>query len=259
MKFQKDTITFEYPLNETIRICMRMEYLFNQLNENLSETGPATYKPALVNLLQILDFIDRPDLKSKLAQMLSQQAISLGQLKHSSQVDAAQLSTTLQQLEKLIENLHLNRKKIGESLRNNEFLNQIRMQLNNPGGICPTKSPAYLVWQKRSPESCSKDLHIWTKELDDVQDIIYWILKITRESATTQDISAVQGFYSQSLDPNSGQIVRITLPDSLNIFPEVSIGKHHLTIRFLTPNFHDNGRATQTRDTILFQLSCCKM
>jgi cell division protein ZapD len=236
-----------------------LEYLFNQLKDNMENLTLNTRKTALIQLLQIIDFIDRPDLKSKLAQMLTQQATTLSQLKNSPQVDTTELKKTLAHLDELIENVHHNRKKIGDTLRNNEFLNQIRMQMNNPGGICPTKSSALVIWQQRSPESCLHDLKTWIKELQDLNHITHWILKITRESAVTHEITAHDGFYNQSLDPNLGQMVQIALPSKLYTYPEVSIGKHHLTIRFLMPNFHENGRAAQLRETILFKLSCCKM
>ena len=121
-----NSIIFEYPLSEAIRVCLRLENLFNQLQESLLYTNNGSCKHALHTLLQILDIVDRPDLKTKLAQTMSQQSAALAQLSQSPKVDNARLKKLMLQLEELMEKFHQNRKKIGDNLRNNEFLSQIR-------------------------------------------------------------------------------------------------------------------------------------
>lgn len=260
MNSKNDNITFEYPLNEYMRACLRIENLLRQIDESLENRTVTGSKATLVGLLQTLEILDRPDIKSKLAQMMTQQVSTLSQLEQFPHVDAERLKVTLSQLDTLIEGLNRNRSKIGDSLRNNEFLDHIRVQLGNPGGICGFKSPAYVLWLNLPAEERTLDLKRWIADLNEIREIVFWILKLTRDSSQPQTVTAEGGFYSRSLDPSvASQLVRMTLPASYGVYPEVIVGKYRLTIRFLLANFHENGRSKQYTEKFQFDLTCCKL
>jgi cell division protein ZapD len=252
-------IVFELPLNDHTRICLRLEQLFYQVKHNIdSPTETGSYL-ALTALLKILDVTDRPDLKSKVTQALTQHFTQLNQLENSTKVNQVRLKNLLEDLNRYITCLHANRARIGDTLRTNEFLNQIRLQLGSPGGICPYKTPAYLFWLKKPSFERVKDLKGWVAELQELSSMIHLLLKLTRDSAISQKVSAEKGFYQQNLDSNLPcQLIRVLMPLQAGLYPEISAGKHRLTIRFLTPNFHETGRSTQTQANVVFELSCCK-
>ncbi|WP_280123488.1 cell division protein ZapD [Coxiella endosymbiont of Ornithodoros amblus] len=79
------TITYEQPLNEPMRICLRLEHLFRQLHEHISEPALAASHLAMLALLKALNVIDRPDLKTKLTQTLTQQIINAFTIKNTHQ------------------------------------------------------------------------------------------------------------------------------------------------------------------------------
>jgi len=73
-------------------------------------------------------------------------------------------------------------------------------------------------------------------------------------------VTAENGFYLQPLNPSTPcHLVRIALPAQTNLYPEFSVGKHRLTIRFLTPNYFGAGKSTQAQGSTPFQLACCKI
>lgn len=260
MQTNQDVIVFEQPLNEHMRIFLRLEYLFKQLQQNLDSPELKHNRLALNALLKSLELIDRPDLKSKLTQTLTQLATSLAQLEHSPQVDKPQLQVILSELDKHINKLHHNHQRLGEKLRSNEFLNQVRLQLSNPGGTCGYKTPAFTLWMHRSDDERLTDLHTWANELSDLMDIVKLTLLIMRQSTATQTLQSAKGFYHQNLDPNLPcQLVRVSLPKALNAYPEFSVGKHRLSIRFLTPDFQKTGRPTPLQEDFAFELSCCRV
>lgn len=253
-----DNVIFELPLNDHIRICLRLEQLFYQIKHHIDSPTETGSDIALTALLKALDVADRPDLKSKLSQALSQHLHLLNQFENSPKVNQTRLKNILEDLNRHINNLHLNRARIGESLRSNEFLNQIRLQLGIPGGICTYKTPAYLLWIKRPAIERIKDLKMWNASLQELSAMIHLLLKLTRESAGTQKMNAEKGFYQQNLDPNAPcPMIRVLLPLHSGLYPEISAGKHRFTIRFLNPNFHDSGRPIQTLANVSFELSCC--
>src|SRR3990167_2925247 len=155
-------ITYEQPLNENVRLCLRLEHLFNQIHYYLKFDSPNNSRLALETLLKTVDVSDRPELKSKLIQSLNQQAAALAQLEQFPAVDREKLHSILHKLDCLTDALHRSgHVKIGEALRQNVFLKQIRFQINNPAGACDFNSPAYSLWLHLPDERRRADLLHW--------------------------------------------------------------------------------------------------
>ncbi len=255
-----DTITYEQPLKEHMRICLRLEHLFTQLKNHMMDPGIDSSKMSLAAILKTLDVINRPDLKSKLTQCLTQHATTLAQLEQFSQVDPERLKEILGKLDQLIASLHNNHNRIGERLNNNVFLKQLRLNLGNPGGTCAFANPAYALWLRKSGTERLKDLQIWAEEFKELSDIVDIILNLTRKSTPSQTIIAEDGFYHQKLNPALPcEMIRVNVSTTLGVFPEFSVGRHRLTIRFLIPNYQDNGHPNQLHEDIEFELSCCRL
>lgn len=257
---QDDIIIYEQPLNEHIRVCLRLEHLFNQINSNLDSTSELSSRTAVLALLEALNVIDRPDLKTKLTKALTQHAATLTQLEVLPQVDSSKLRTILSELDRLIDNLYATQGKIGQSLRNNEFLNNIRQHLYNPGGAVNFSNPAFQLWLQKPAANRVQDLKIWFVEFDEIRNVINLLLQLTRQSSNPIEKYADKGFYQQALDPNmSCEMVRVLLSMSENIYPEISVGRHRLSVRFLEPNCHEQGRSKQCDHNIKFRLTCCSV
>ncbi len=256
----RDMIIYELPLNDATRMCLQLENLFHQFDTAIASHSALNIKNAVTALLKILEVAERPDIKSKLCQTLTQCSATLDLLSRSPQVDKQRLQTTLKKLELLNNRLNNLQHRIGEPLRENEFLHQIRSNLGNPGGVSDYKLPAYLLWQKKSHAEQGADLKNWMQHFVDLREIVESILLVTRESTPLQNENAENGFYHQTLNPNTTYLlVRVAIPTQLNLYPEFGAGKHRLTIRFLTPSYHGAGRPTQPQQNITFQLSCCKL
>ncbi|WP_259431008.1 cell division protein ZapD [Coxiella burnetii] len=254
------TITYEQPLNEPMRICLRLEHLFRQLHEHIREPAPAASHLAMLALLKALNVIDRPDLKTKLTQTLTQQTSTLLQLKHSPEVDNHKLQGLLDTLDRYVTHLHQTTRKIVEPLRENAFLTQIRSHLYNPAGPCNFTTPAYALWLQQPSENRINDLQNWAKEFEPLINIVNAILQIIRESTSPQNIVASQGFYQQMLNATSPcQLIQLTLPIEKNIYPEICAGKHRLVIRFLPLDVNNNENTKQIAEEISFKLNCCRI
>ena len=177
-----DTIIYEQPLNETIRLCLRLEHLFTQFHNEAQKESSASTHLAMLSLLRILAVIDRPDLKSKITQALSQQKAALLPLTHVEQVDQTQLVVFLKQLDEKLEAFHSHHKKIGEQLRNNTFISQLYGQQNHPAGLCAFSSPAYSLWKRKPSAERTHDLNTWFEEFTLLETAVILILKLTRDS-----------------------------------------------------------------------------
>ena len=256
-----ENIIYEQPLNDAVRICLRLENLFEKIKRHRKTLTDSNSRMLIQVLLDMLNVIDRPDLKSKLTQTLMQQATSLNLLKRSPHVDQNELNHVLGQLNHYISAFHNLHTRMGDKLRNNEFLNMVRMQMNNPGGIMDFNSPLFALWVRQSSQEHHLHFSEWLQEFDLLKEVSELLLRLIRDSVEAKSVTALEGFYQQSLNASVAyQLMRVSLPVDMNLYPEMSIGKHRMSIRFLMPDFSKGGgRPQQHRQTIKFDLYCCRI
>jgi len=248
---------YEQPLNEQIRLCLRLEYLFSQVNYFISRDSSWDIHQSLKIIIEILQTIDRPDLKNKFFQILNQYSHILTKLKNIDGVDLQKLHDTIVQIDRLINSLHSNQKRIGQELKDNALLNAIQQRLQIPAGTCSFNLPAYHLWIQQVNFS-KQQLIAWLGNFDELQEITNIILKLIRDSSIFNYIETQDGFYQIGLDPNIPyQLIRIILPNEINVFPEISVGKHRLTVHFFNLKF--DGNYNQVSNQIAFEISCCKI
>jgi len=256
ISMQEAKITFEQPLNEYIRICLRVEHLLNRVEASILGESEAESRTALEAMLEILNVIDRPDLKSKITQALGQHATALTQLEQKANVHHEKLQAILIELDQLIESLYNLPDKIGQQLRTNSFLNSIRQYMANPGGASPFVTPAYYLWLQQPASVRIRDLLAWFSAFEQLKSAVKLLLQLTRGSSAPEPLVADQGFYQRPLDPKlTYHLVRVTVPRQLQVYPEISVGRHRLIVRFLELNVNDRG--VQRVGDIDFELTCC--
>ena len=251
-----ETICYEQPLNEHTRICLRLEQLFHQIQHCLAGESPWDSHACLAALLDVINIIDRPDLKTKLTQEFKQYYNQLGRIRDNPGIDKFKLGKTCDDLGLLIEQLYLVSGKIGQALRDDQFLNNVRQHLLSPGASCRFDTPSYYYWLHRPAKQRQNDLKHWNKELDLLQRSVNMLLHLIRDSHTPKLVTAEQGFYQDSLDAQQAcQLIRVTLPIKLSIVPDISASRHRFSIRFYIPSNTD--RPTPYHEELTFELSCC--
>lgn len=251
-----DVIIYEQPLNEHSRACLRLEHLFEQFHQTAIMDSQWASRFAVQSLIKILNVVDRPDIKAKLTKALSDHASVLTQLEKSPQVDSTKLREFLDQLDNVVDQLYALPGKIGQKLTENDFLGNVRAHMNNPGGPCNFSIPSYQLWLQQSAEHRNRDLRLWYKEFALLDQAVRLLLQLTREFTRPGNCNAELGFYQQALDPNlQGELVRVMLNVEDNLFPEISVGRHRLAIRFYHNNLLDKPK--QTANTVKFKLLYC--
>ena len=63
-------------------------------------------------------------------------------------------------------------------------------------------------------------------------------------------------FLSKFFGTSQCQLIRLFLDNSLDVFPEISGGKHRFAVRFFRQP-DTAGRPAQARELISFELQCC--
>ena len=224
-------ITYEYPLNERVRILMRMENLFIKFSHFAQQHEALDHHAALLALFEILE-VARGDLKSDLIQELERQKHTLEPLRNNPGVKSEALEDVLRNITHTITRLHGLPGKIGQHLRDNEWVMNIKQRAGIPGGVCEFDVPSYHYWLSIEPEIRRENLREWMAPFDPLNSAIEIILKILRESGQPTRQIAPQGAYQQMASGRLAQMLRVSLDEDLPCFPEISANKYAINIRF---------------------------
>jgi cell division protein ZapD len=250
-------ITYEYPFNERIRTLLRLEDLFDRARFFLARQDALDHHAALLTLFEILEVASRADLKSDLLQELERQKQVLLSFRNNPEIAEEVLDQVIAEIEQASSSLFNMTGKIGQYLRENEWLMSIKQRTGIPGGVCEFDLPSYHYWLHRESGSRAFDLHGWINPLYPVRDASAIVLRLLRESGKPSKIVAQQGLFQQMLGGRVVQMVGIRLPQESEFIPEISANKYALNIRFAI--FGDDARPHTSSSNVEFELTLCNL
>lgn len=247
------TITYEFPLNERIRVFIRLEQLFQQFVHFSAGATAADKRAALSVLLDIIMIFQRNDLKSEVLKELDRDAKILRNMTEQQEVNTGILLEIAQMSKKL----HAVKGKIGINVMQSDLFQSIAQRSTIPGGTCSFDLPEYHYWLEQDEDIRLKNLQQWSQPFDDIRIAINLILNFIRHSGSSSQEVAPAGFFQIALDKDlSYQMLKVSVDKSIPCFAEISGGKHRCSVRFMNPSV-DNTRPTQSTGNIPFTLSCC--
>lgn len=247
--------SYDFPLNERIRTLLRVE---SMLEKVVQYTLNNDHHCALLALLQVLDIVDRADFRADLLQELERQKILMQTLKGNPAIASKKLDALLNDINETVTALRASGLKLGQVLRENEWLKSIKQRANISGGLCEFDLPSYHFWLNATAERRQKDLQSWLEPFLPMQQAVRIILHILRGSGSTIPSVANMGIYQQVTDSNKPtQLLKIDLADTLNCFPEVSANKYAIHIRF--NQLDDAQKLQKYTEDVHFSLALCHL
>jgi cell division protein ZapD len=251
------TLVFEQPLNERMRTFLRLDFLYGQAlyhNEMGSEWGT---RAAVTSLIDILAIITRSDVRSDALKELERQLTALGEFQSKPGVDTNRLKNLIGNVTRLRGEL-LNAGVANlQPLKESDFLNAIRHRSSIPGGTCEFDLPDYLFWLSQPDESRARAFNQWLAVLRPLCDAVSELIWLTRQHGRTRQETAPGGSFTITFErENPLQLLRIALPASTGLYPEVSGSHHRCNVRFLSWKGLSE-RPTQADGDVKFVLTCC--
>lgn len=251
------TLVFEQPLNERMRTFLRLDFLYNQAlhhNEIGTQWGS---RAAVASLIDILAITTRTDVRSDVLKELEAHLTSLNEFQSNPGVDSQRLKSLITNLVRLRTDLNSAGSAFLQPLRDSEFLNAIKHRSAIPGGTCEFDLPDYTFWLTQPDELRMRTFSQWLALLRPLCDAIAELLWLTRQNGRSCPEVARGGTFNITFDRDHPlQLLRILLPASAGLYPEISGSHHRCSVRFLTWN-GGTARPTQTQADVNFTLSCC--
>jgi cell division protein ZapD len=250
-------ISYEYPLSERIRTLLRLEDLYERALYFIAKSDPQEHHVALLCMFEILEVAGRADLKSDLLQELERQKQSLESLRDNPEISQEALDNILWEIDRTSSRLFQMSGKVGQEIRENEWLMSIKQRTNIPGGVCEFDVPSYHYWLHLSAEQHRHDLEGWLAPFLPIRDGIAIVLRLLRESGKGTTQTAVQGVYQQMMAGRIAQMLRIRLKLDYNCVPEISANKYALNIRFTTQEAAQRPKVFES--DVDFELTFCNL
>jgi cell division protein ZapD len=211
-----------------------------------------------MSLFEITDVAARADLKTDLLQELERQKQLLAPLRNNPQIEPRALEALLADMDAVNARLFATTGKVGQHLRDNEWLMAIKQRSAIPGGVSEFDLPAYHYWLHQPAAVRRRDLASWLEPFEPIHAGLTIILRLLRENAHVSRHVAYRGVFQLMLTTTKvAQLLRLTLARDLPGVPEISANKYALNIRFIGVSGMDRG-TVYDRD-VEFELTFCNL
>lgn len=250
-------IIYEFPLNERIRTLLRLEDLYERITHFIDRGTSDDHHAALGVLFEILEVAGRADLKADMLQEMERQKRLLSALRNNPEISEDALDAVLDEIEHANDELLAISGKVGQHLRDNEWLMGIKQRACIPGGTCEFDLPSYHYWLQQDVTLRRNYLKAWLGPLLPIHEGLTIVLKLLRESGKTHHYTAQHGNFQQMQGGRMAQMLRISLDDKLPCIPEISANKYALNIRFIAANYA--ARSTLFDQDVPFDLTFCSL
>jgi len=248
-------ISYDHPLNERVRTMLRLEDLFARADFFTLQSHALDHHTALLSLFEILEVSSRADLKSDLLQELERQKQVLETLRNNPAISEQALDDILSDIGQTASRLHELSGKLGQHIRDNEWLMSIKQRTTIPGGVCEFDLPSYHFWLSQDEDRRRQELREWLAPLLPINDGLRLVLKLLRDSGKTTRHTTAHGVFQQMLAGRVAQMIRVTMLSDLPCFPEISANKYAINIRFTTLGGTQKPRVCES--DVEFDLTLC--
>ena len=249
-------ILYEYPFNERIRTYLRLQQLFTRLGQLMARPDAVDHHFALTTLFEIMEVASRAELKSDVLKDLERQKQLYNGYRGNPAISEKALNGLIAQLDEHFDVLNQLTGKIGQSLQDNDFLMALRSRAVIPGGTCEFDLPAYHAWQHHEASDRMADLNQWVAPFAPLAQSVQLLLKMLRESGTTQKVIAPAGLLQQTLPQGRNfQLLRLKIDPTLEITPEISCNRLLVVIRMMRQE--RNGHMLSCTEDVPFEMSLC--
>lgn len=243
-------ILFEHPLNEKVRTWLRIEFLLQQLQNSHSLTGLPNTLGFFRCISELLDIIDRGDVRTELVKELERQQQKLMQWIDVPGVDVERLNALRHSL-KDMSNVPLAAPRLGQALKEDRLIAMVRQRLSIPGGCCSFDMPILHMWLHAPKQERDKQVSDWVETMEPLNNALNACLDLIRQSGHFQKQTSLNGFYQDNAE--DCDILRIRVDSAHQLYPQVSGHKTRFAIRFM-PFDSELG---ETPERFSFDIACC--
>ncbi|WP_334013580.1 cell division protein ZapD [Alteromonas sp. S167] len=245
---------FEFPLKEKVRNYLRVEQLLGQIKITAKTEHTHLQLVFFQQLFELLDLIERLDLRSDLTKDLEAHERNLVYWSKHPKIDSTALEQALKTVITLRDKLKSDRR-FGSALKEEKLLSAIRQRFAIPGGACSFDLPNLHFWLQQPLTQRQSDITKWLETLALLDDAIAVSLSFIRERGQFTAVTAENGFY-QGVAEDKNELIRVRCRVDEGYYPTLSGNKYRYALRFMLFTSNDNG-SSAVEDHVQFHLTAC--
>ncbi|KTD64064.1 cell division protein ZapD [Legionella spiritensis] len=238
----KDIITFQLATHFLPKIALRLECLYETVNQACEEEHPVIHHYALKNIIEIIKLVEKPELRSRF-------------LKEFMRIEHALNKTNTRIETELYDNLYTQIQvltnvagQFGGKIHQDPFLQSIRLTQPGYNNDCEMYSPQLLLWLESQPAARQKDLLFWLDYLHPLHTTVYFYLHLLRDTAQFDKIDMFNGFYQRSLPTKAScHLILLRIDKAFGMIPRMQLGHHGLSVRLCDASTLREIRETDAR------------
>lgn len=244
------TVLFEYPLNEKMRTCLRLEFLLQQLYLYRPLIEIENHLTFFRTLADVLDVLERGDIRSEMINHLDRQQKKLQQWEGVPGVDSERVNALRTDFKRCATTL-IEAPRLGQALREDRLITTVRARLAIPGVCCSFDLPVLHIWLHLPHPQRDAQVGRWLQTLDPLNAALRCILDIVRSSRPFKQKISFNGFFQHTFE--EGDLLRLRIPVEHQLYPKVSGYKNRYAIHFLSLNSEKGA----VPNHLPFKLACC--
>ncbi len=245
---------YEFALTQPFRHFLKIERAFKSIQSHLKLNTVATRESALMYLVHLVEFLNRIDIKAEVIKELDFQHKKYAALTSNPNVDSGKLKQFLKQIESLHNWSIQHQGKFSDALKEDAIYQLIHSKMLMTTGITPSESPDAFCILKSSEKHISERIYHWLKNLEGLSTSCSVILRLSRELTSYKRATAPMGDFLIESPNAHANMLHIKFDDHL-IYPEISSGKHRISIHFY--QLDENLEKRKIRDKIDFDYALC--
>ncbi|MFD3238863.1 cell division protein ZapD [Rahnella perminowiae] len=244
------TVLFEHPLNEKMRTWLRIEFLLQQMHSNAQLTDIASALLFFRTAADLLDVLERGEVRTDLLKELERQQQKLSQWKDVPGVDLVRIEGLRAELKQCASVL-IKAPRIGQALKEDRLVALVRQRLSIPGGCCSFDLPTLHIWLHLAQSQRDREVQNWLETLAPLNNSLMMVLDLIRQSGAFRNQISLNGFFQDNAE--GADLLRLQLSMENQLYPQVSGHKTRYAIRFL-PLDSEHGVVPARLN---FELACC--
>lgn len=241
-------LIFEHPLNEKVRAYLRVEHLYEALEQASLMENAGDVPNFFRTLFDLNEVLDRSEWRSDLLKDLDKQRQQLHQWANLPQTDTSKVQQLLEETNRRFTVIN-QQPKLSTLIKEDKFLNTLRQRLALPGGACSFDLPQLHYWNHLPIDVRKKDLHNWLKPFTEVASAMTFILGMIRSQAVEEQVVANGGFFQAQRE--HCVLLRLKIPLETSCYPTISGHKNRFAIKFMTLE-------GAIQSDLHFTLACCR-
>lgn len=254
MSTESKRVIYNLPLSEHVRSMLRLSNLFSLFRRVSQHPETWASHTSLNYILDLVELLNRSDIKKELIKELDLQIENLHKFLDMPEVDQNRLNAAISDIKNIQHRIQDIDGKPGASLSEYDILSTLQQKRSSPGTTTSADFPAFHYWLNRPYSERLTDLKKWFSCLETIEEAVRIVTQMIYDSGSLVEATASAGFFQQDLGANHPvKLIQVSLPATVNYYPEISGSKYRFTIRFM----HNDNKATQVQEDIEFGLTIC--